>query len=118
MNRGGDEITVEDDLLRLARDGVAGFPPAQFGGLVAECRGAAEQRLGLRFLPIAEAVDVLREAWEPYEAFWTKTTALLDSVLGADLPLILTEGSEEAAVYLAKSMYDALKLIILSADEM
>ena len=107
---------MQAELRRLSENGIREFPPSGFGPLVAACMSAAST--SPRYAVVAEAMELLVDAWEPFEAFWVEWTDRLDEVLAVDLPGIVDEPDEEAAISLARSMREAVALVLASARPM
>lgn len=107
---------VQAELRRLAERGAGAYPPDRFEALAAACREAG--RSSPRLLVVAETIELLTEAWEPVEALRVETVELLDVVLAADLPAVINEPDEAAALSLANAMREAVALVLLNAPPM
>jgi hypothetical protein len=68
----------------------------------------------MRYVIVADAISLLAEVWEDREAFWADATRDLNRCLAADLPAIVSEPDEEAAVSLAASFREAIRVTLAS----
>lgn len=109
---------VDTQLRRLGDEGLGAFPPRDLDGLARACAATADSGGGLRYFSLSQTIGILSEAWQQHEAFWTESTRQLNEILAVDLPQVLCEPIEEAAVSLAAAMRDAVVLVILNAPEM
>ena len=107
---------METDLLRLAESGSGAYPPEGFDSLAEACREAGGFKP--RLMEVAAAVDLLAAAWEPFGALRTETVERLDRILTADLPTVIREPDESAAISLARSLREALALVLLTDPPM
>ena len=51
-----------------------------------------------QLLVVAETVELIAEAWEPFEALRVETVERLDVVLAADLPAVINESGQAAVI--------------------
>ena len=107
---------VELDLLRLADRGQGEYPATGFSDLAASCREAGRSKP--RLLLVAESIDLLAEAWGQFDALPTETCDRIDSVLKTDVPLVLHEPDEQAALALADSMREEVLLALQAGPRM
>jgi hypothetical protein len=102
---------AKSELLRLAENGIAAYPPDAFGELATQCRQSAEATASPRFFVLAGAVEMMATAWEQFEAVNVGIQERLDVLLATRLPLILSEPDENAATSLATAMREDMSLV-------
>jgi hypothetical protein len=60
-------------------------------------------------------IEVMDTAWSQYEMLPYECVQALDGLLATELPMILNEPSEEAAVSLAASLFESVRLAVSRA---
>jgi len=68
----------------------------------------------MRYIVVADAINLMAQAWGDKEAFWTEARDALNRTLAADLPAIVEEPDEDAATSLARSLREAVGVTIRS----
>jgi hypothetical protein len=104
---------AKSELLRLAEDGLAAFPPVRLSDLSIDCRQFAEATASARMFVLADVVGLLASAWEPHGAVPVKIRERLDLLLSVRMLSILTEEDEHAAVSPATSFREDLRLVLM-----
>lgn len=106
---------ARSELQRLAEGGIGAFPPSAFRDLALVCHESAVAHASARLFVVEEVAEALAAVWEPHEAFSSAAREQLDEVLATQLPFILDEVDESAAVSLASSLREQVSLIIANA---
>lgn len=105
-------LSVETALRRLAEDGQRSLPPDALPDLVLACREFVRSAAPARCAVITQTIELLETAWSQFGALPVETVEQVDHALAVQLPLALDEPDEEAAVSLASSLFEPIRLTV------
>ena len=101
---------LQAEFLRLAREGLAAFPPEDLARLAREAEGYCHESGVVLYCVLGKIASDLAWRWEDVDAVPTTLLTTLDGVLSHALPRVLNEG--EGAYVLATALREEIQTIL------
>lgn len=110
-------VASREDLVRLALNGLAAYPPAGLGDLCSWCRDWCLAAADVRYCALADALQVVADWFDDRGGVLSSSMKELDVALQQNLPHIIDEDDASVAVAMTRVLHDELVEIVIRGEQ-